>query len=100
MPIGSRFLVKHLPTRLTTAVPPGNLPRNHGTYVLSRRPFSFSTPALSVMSALSRKVKADVGDISVPPPTIADSIGAHEQSEHAVISAFDLFSIGGLSCCL
>lgn len=52
---------------------------------------------MSVMNALQRKTKITTSqDIQPPPPpTDANDIGVHEKSEHAVISAFDLFSIGG-----
>ncbi|EKM50384.1 uncharacterized protein PHACADRAFT_263659 [Phanerochaete carnosa HHB-10118-sp] len=42
--------------------------------------------------ALKRKEDPDVGDVI--PADQAESLGAKQQTEHAVISAFDLFSIG------
>ncbi|KAH8093733.1 L-serine ammonia-lyase [Cristinia sonorae] len=93
MPVGSRFLpLKHLSaTRLACTAYPFRIPPLH---VPLGRAFH---PGPPISSLLSRKLKSSDGDVSVPPPptdTGADSIGAHEQSEHAVISAFDLFSIG------
>lgn len=97
MPVGCRFLpLKCLPTRLTTAAHPGTFNHHHGSHINIRRAFSSGGPTRSLFSALARKSKLNdsEGDISIPPSDGAD-IGVHEQSEHAVISAFDLFSIGG-----
>lgn len=91
MPIGSR-LFKHLP--IAVARPRGPLAR-YGLQASIRRTFASSSVTLSGLTALSRKVAVAQGDLSVPPPNDVDTIGVHEQNQHAVISAFDLFSVGG-----
>ncbi|TCD68411.1 hypothetical protein EIP91_010812 [Steccherinum ochraceum] len=90
MPIGSR-LFKHLP--IAVARPRGPLAR-YGLQASIRRTFASSSVTFSGLTALSRKVAVAQGDLSVPPPSDVDTIGVHEQNQHAVISAFDLFSVG------
>ncbi|GJE91089.1 L-serine ammonia-lyase [Phanerochaete sordida] len=60
---------------------------------LSGAHFSTGVPTRALASAaLQPKDGPDAGD--AVPADQADSLGARQQTEHAVISAFDLFSIG------
>ncbi|KAI0924039.1 hypothetical protein AcV5_009402 [Taiwanofungus camphoratus] len=66
----------------------------------SVRLFSTSRCRKNPTNTVARQAKEDEADLDALPSHESNSVGLHEQqSEHAVISAFDLFSIGGTLNC-
>ena len=100
-PHARRAVVAHLPPRPPSsrlAIAPFSRCVAPGGTIAGTRSFAASATSRDDggANAASRRPAEDEGDQSAIPADELTSVGSHEKAhEHAVISTFDLFSIGG-----